>query len=394
MARAFGRILSSIWDDPDFLDLNPQAQRMFLFLVSQKNINHAGVLALTVRRWAAKARTLTIEQVCQSLAELHMARFIVVDEETEELLVRSFIRRDDVYKQPRVMGSAVSGALEVSSKKLRWALLVEVDRLPLDELSDEPIRLRNGNDAPSIREQVEAHVITLRKAFWTPTPPPSAGGTAPPPAGGSGGGSPTPSRGGSGGGGDALAEGDTQEDAEGDRGTRARARGPLPLPHPLPHIENPSASAAPSAGPTEPKPARKQRPTIEELEAWERFWKTYPRRKDKGAAEKAWNKAIRAGAPAAAIVDGALLYRMETANREPNFVKLPATWLNARAWEDEPDRQPAPPRAITGPSEAAAVQPPSWAEQQRRMAELDARDNAHTRPAPQFDFGNAFGMPE
>lgn len=353
MARAFGRILSSIWDDPEFLDLDPQAQRMFLFLISQKNINHAGVLALTVRRWAAKARTLTIEQVCQSLADLHNTRFIVVDEETEELLVRSFIRRDDVYKQPRVMGSAVSGALEVSSRKLRWALLVEVDRLPLDELSDEPIRLRNGNDAPSIRSQVEGHIITLRKAFWEATPPSSEGGSTPP----SGGGTPPPSRTPSGGGSEGPAEEVPQGDAEEDRGTRARARGPHPLPLPLPHIQNPSASAAPNAAETDPKPARKTRPAIEELEAWERFWKAYPRKKDKGAAEKAWNKAIRAGADPAVVIDGALLYRMNSATKEAQFIKHPATWLNARGWEDEPDPQPQAPSAIGAPSAAAAVQP-------------------------------------
>lgn len=375
MARAFGRILSSIWDDPDFLDLDPQAQRMFLFLVSQKNLNHAGLLPLTIRRWAAKAKSLTPEQVGRSLADLAAGRFIVVDEDTEELLVRSFIRRDDVYKAPRVMGSAVSGALEISSKRLRFALLMEVDRLPVDELSDEPVKLRNGSDAPSIRAQVEGHINTLRKAFWEPTPPTSPGGSTPPPGGGSPTPSPTPSAGGS----DAPAEPLPEGDAEGDRGTRARARAPHPLPLPLPHIENPS-SASPD-GESAPPRRRTPRPAIEAPEAWDRFWKTYPRKQAKGAAEKAWNKAIRAGADPTTIIDGALLYRMNSATTDAVYIKHPATWLNARCWEDEPDPQPQAPSAIGAPSVAAALQGAPIdayrAEMQAHAAEAQAAPDPH-----------------
>lgn len=241
MARAFGRILSSIWDDQDFLDLDAEAQRLYQFLVSQKNLNHAGLIPLTVRRWAAKAKGLTAAQVRQSLADLDAARFVVMDEDTEEVLVRSYIRRDDVYKQPRVMGSAVSGALEISSRRLRRALLVEMDRLPLHELSDEPTKLRNGSDAPSIREQVIGHVDTLRKAFAEPSPPPFGGGSLPP--------SGPPSAGPT----DAPSEGGHDGDAEGDRGTHARARAPHPLPlSPTPE-ENPSSSPT-AAPPVDPKP--------------------------------------------------------------------------------------------------------------------------------------------
>jgi hypothetical protein len=244
VARVFGRILASIWDDQDFVALDPEAQRMFMFLLSQPNLNHAGLLPLTVRRWASKARRLTVKQVRQSLADLDAAGFVVVDEETEELLVRSFVRRDEVYKQPRVMGAAVSGALEISSRRLRRALIGEMDRLPLHELNGEPVRLRNGLDAPSIRAQVEGHIDTLLVAFTEPSGPPS-----PSP---SGGGSPTPAEGGT----DPLAEGDSEGGAEGDWGTRARARGPLllslsPVPNPYPPLSSsavPAADAAPPRG--------------------------------------------------------------------------------------------------------------------------------------------------
>ena len=60
----------------------------------------------------------------------------------------------------------------------------------------------------------------------------------------------------------------------------------------------------------------------------------YPRKESKGVAEKAYAKA-RKIATAEDLVQGAIRYR-EDPNREPSFTKLPATWLNAKCWEDGP----------------------------------------------------------
>lgn len=165
MARAFGKILSRIWDDPDFLALDPSHQRLYFFLVSQSNLNHAGLLPLTLRKWSKKANGLTIAGLVTDLMVLDATRFIVLDQDTEEVLIRTYLRNDDVYKMPRVMGSAVSGAQEIESPRLRRALLAEVDRLPLEELSDEPTQRRDGSLGPSILAQVQHHISVLRSAF-------------------------------------------------------------------------------------------------------------------------------------------------------------------------------------------------------------------------------------
>jgi hypothetical protein len=183
MARGHGRILTSIWEDAEFLMLDQGRQRLYLFLISQPNLNHAGLLPLTLRRWARKAFGLTASELDEHLVALDAARFIVMDEDTEELLIRSFVRNDGVWKQPKVMGAMVSGAQEISSRKLRLALLAEMDRIPLDDLSDEPTKVRNVS-GPSIRQQVSEHIAALRKAFegLDPTPPASTveGGSAGP----------------------------------------------------------------------------------------------------------------------------------------------------------------------------------------------------------------------
>jgi hypothetical protein len=68
------------------------------------------------------------------------------------------------------------------------------------------------------------------------------------------------------------------------------------------------------------------------------FWKLYPRRIGKGAAEKSWQKAVKV-APVDVILAGARNYVWPT---DPQFIPHPATWLNQHRWNDEP-----PPRKMT-----------------------------------------------
>lgn len=68
------------------------------------------------------------------------------------------------------------------------------------------------------------------------------------------------------------------------------------------------------------------------------FWKSYPRKVGKAAAEKAWTKALGAS-PADVILSG--LYAYVWPN-DPQYIPHPATWLNQHRWKDEP-----PPRKMT-----------------------------------------------
>ena len=227
MARGHGRILTSIWEDADFLTLTQEQQRLYLFLISQPNLNHAGLLPLTLRRWSRKAAGLTPTALDVLLSDLDQARFIVVDDDTEELLIRSFVRNDGVWKQPKVMGAMVSGAMEISSHRLQAALLSEVDRIPLDELSDEPTKLRD-RAGPSIRQQVAEHIDNLRRAFkGTPTDP--RGGASATPSGTPSG---TPSASPS----DTPAEGRREASTRADMRAQTRAA-PAPAPSPTPAPE-------------------------------------------------------------------------------------------------------------------------------------------------------------
>lgn len=136
MARSEARIFTTIWQDAQFLALSEGAQRLYLFLLSQPDLSHCGLIALRERRWARSAAGLTPDRVTSALKELDAARFVVIDEDTEEVLIRSLIRRDQIWKQPNIMKSAREAAQLIESSHLRVCLLEELRRLPPEDASD------------------------------------------------------------------------------------------------------------------------------------------------------------------------------------------------------------------------------------------------------------------
>lgn len=76
------------------------------------------------------------------------------------------------------------------------------------------------------------------------------------------------------------------------------------------------------------------KPSVSEIE-FEEFYRVYPRHVGKAEARRAYEKAIRSGAKHPDILKAARRYASATAGKDPQYIKHPATWLNARAWEDD-----------------------------------------------------------
>jgi hypothetical protein len=150
MARDHGRVESALWyEDQDWRALDGPAQRLYLMLISEPNITWAGTVALTVRRWAGTSTDSSIDTVMQSLKTLEHARYIAVDEDTEELLVRTFIKNNGVHKQPRVFMAAADQAARIASRPLRYVLASELSTVDLGTLT------------PVVRRQVEPRLKDL-----------------------------------------------------------------------------------------------------------------------------------------------------------------------------------------------------------------------------------------
>jgi hypothetical protein len=68
---------------------------------------------------------------------------------------------------------------------------------------------------------------------------------------------------------------------------------------------------------------------------FDEFWEVYPKKLDKGAARRAWNSAIKKADPQL-IIEKAKAYANDPNLPEKRYIKYPASWLNAEAWENPP----------------------------------------------------------
>lgn len=83
-------------------------------------------------------------------------------------------------------------------------------------------------------------------------------------------------------------------------------------------------------------------PPVGGLGGFDEFWEAYPKKRNKGDAEKAWKKLHP---PLAAI-----LAALDWQRQQPSWMKdggqyvpYPASYLNAKGWEDEPTPSTPPP---------------------------------------------------
>ena len=124
----------------------------------------------------------------------------------------------------------------------------------------------------------------------------------------------------------------------------------------------------------ETKNARERARVKDLKEEFGEWYQHYPRKVARGAAEKAFATVWREGAELADLIAGAKRYAAQVAGKETEYIKHPATWLNAECWLDEPD--PPPKRE------------PSWwekrerAEREEEERQRGGRDEKGGAPAP------------
>jgi hypothetical protein len=132
MARDYAHVRVSIWGDDDFRRLTPLAQHLYFVLFTSAQLNHCGVTDWRPPRIAPVAAGLTPAGVMESADELHSRLYVIPDEDTEEILVRSFIRHDELLKNPKMAIAMVRAYAGIASSTLRGVVVHEVRRLYQD----------------------------------------------------------------------------------------------------------------------------------------------------------------------------------------------------------------------------------------------------------------------
>lgn len=169
----FAKILRSIWTDREFIGLGTAEQRLFFLLFSQPDLSNCGVLPYLPRRWARLASDTDLGVILTDLRPLADLGLVVIDRDTEELWVRSYMRIDEGFRVPNVAKS-IAGAVEaVQSEPLRERIAAEFASLTrtLREPSPEPLSKgsRNGSGkGGSATRPTTAAVATTATAAAAP----------------------------------------------------------------------------------------------------------------------------------------------------------------------------------------------------------------------------------
>jgi hypothetical protein len=103
----------------------------------------------------------------------------------------------------------------------------------------------------------------------------------------------------------------------------------------LPLSENPTSDNSTTKNTITKEEQIKNNERIYSDSQFEEFWNHYPKKVDKGAALRAFRKAAK-NEDVALVIDGAKRYAEDPNLPEKQFIKNPATWLNAEAWNNGP----------------------------------------------------------
>lgn len=171
MARREARIFTAIWDDENFRSLPAEAQRLYFLALTQADLSFCGVLSYAAKRWGRLAQDTTSRAVNRALRTLVDERYMVMDHDTEEVLVRTFIRHDGILKSPNLILAMGRDFEKVHSPHIRATI---VEGLPegFAEGFTEGIRERIVDGLPEpLRERSRGRASAL-PALRSPIPVP------------------------------------------------------------------------------------------------------------------------------------------------------------------------------------------------------------------------------
>lgn len=168
MSREHAQIKLAIWADDEFRHLSPGAQHLYFVLLTSPALSYCGVTDWRPKRIAAAANGWTATDVEQAAKELADRLYLVVDDDTEEVLIRSFLRNDGLMARERMATAMAKAYSSVASPRLRGVLVHELKRLHSDQpsltgwTSERAVELLSK---PSVDPCAIASVTTLTMAL-------------------------------------------------------------------------------------------------------------------------------------------------------------------------------------------------------------------------------------
>lgn len=133
MARDHARVNVSIWGSSQFRSLSPQAQHLYFVLVTSSSLSYVGVADWRPKRLAALSDGWTVKAVERAGQELSAVGTVVIDEDTDEVLIRRWMKYDGLIGQPRMAVSVANAYAATASSPIRGVIVHELRRLREEE---------------------------------------------------------------------------------------------------------------------------------------------------------------------------------------------------------------------------------------------------------------------
>lgn len=176
MARNFARVSTAVWADPTWRALGAGRQHMYLLLLSQPKLTLAGSLDVKTRVWADMAE-LPESDIVERLQGLDVLGLIAVDWETEELVIRTFVRHDLVLSNRKTAKGMWSAWGAIESQRLREVVVANLPSEAFDPDVDPPIdppipEPEDGGSEDIRSTDRSSRALAVAEAVTTPPTPP------------------------------------------------------------------------------------------------------------------------------------------------------------------------------------------------------------------------------
>jgi hypothetical protein len=125
----FAQIRPEMWIDDEWRALTMPAQHLYLLLLTDPERSYVGLVDWKPARIVQRASEWSVLELMRAAVELSVAHFLVFDQDTEEVLVRSFMRHDGLLAQPRMAVSVANAFGMIGSNKIRAVVVHELLRL-------------------------------------------------------------------------------------------------------------------------------------------------------------------------------------------------------------------------------------------------------------------------
>lgn len=132
MAREHAQVRLDLWNDDDFRILTRAAQLLYIQLLTSATLNYAGVADWRPKRIAPLSGDGSPGAVEDAAEELEAGLFIITDADTEEVLIRSFLKHDGLLQKPNVTKAMLAGFGAISSPTLRGVIVHELRKLSVN----------------------------------------------------------------------------------------------------------------------------------------------------------------------------------------------------------------------------------------------------------------------